>query len=474
MNAILSYFLKATAASVAVFLFLSFTSGAYAQDTPPASTGTDDFTCTNNLLDPQCNRGSDYSKAIQEGENRTAFVANAFMDGVYTIVHGLSGDQSTGTSTEEWPEQVNNRSTGLIGFTANTILGIYDNRDISGVQYLANLNPIAPAYATGTQTLQPIFELWKIFRNISYVFIVLGLITFGFMVMFRYQLDPRTVVTVSDALPRVIIALILITFSFAIPGLFMDAEKVLEGTISNSIGPLKASFAGAAINDDIVPQNARFREGSTPKYPADFRAGDVLTFQGFFTGIGSIFSNDTSPGFTLDPTKGLDQISGGIAQMVLNFALFSLLVQLVFGLVRYFASFFILTIFGPIAILWSVLPGQEETLTKWLSQLAVAALVFPVVYLLLNIAYFIRIYSLTNAAKTYFESTEFRSTVPTLVMNNATNISSFLILGILLITSKVPELIEEALRIAPKGKSAHAGLDLKGAAKKIPIVGGFV
>lgn len=463
---------------VTIALLVNSSNSASAQDLidSGSSDGGGGYTCGTDYTDPQCDPARDLPKAIKE-QNRTQFIYGALLDTTYSISFALGGapsDDSSGSTSMK-------KDQGLIGFMGNRLADLYNYRSISGVQYLASLNPIAPAQAAGTNTLLPILDLWKVFRNIAYIFLVVALIIFGFMVMFRYQLDPRTVISVSDALPRVIIALVLITFSFTIPGLFMDGEKVLESLVRNSLEPAHDSLkeainkGGISNKDDkVVPKDPKFRDAKTGEalYPVEFEVQDVIKFEGFFEGLGDIF---------IKPKENLlegaiNKLAGGIAGLAVNFALYSLLVQLIFSMIRYFASFFILTIFGPIVILWSVLPGQEDTFQKWLSQLAVATIVFPAVFLMLNIAYYLRLYFHTIAVgEPYISGNDFLSGVPSVINSSQTKFTgSFLVLGIILITSKIPELIEEALRVAPKGSASRAGLDLKGVARKLPVVGGFM
>ncbi len=459
---------------------LTNTSSALAQ-TPPAS----GYTCGTDPSDPQCDLQSDYEKALKDN-NLMNTGAWLFVTTTETLNRGLVGapPQATSSASPQLPYKQDN---GLIGLVASNILTLKNERKVSSVDYLASINPIKPAQAAGFQTLFPVFKIWELFRNVAYVLIVVVMIIFGFMIMFRYNLDPRTVVTISDALPRLITALVLITFSYAISGLFLDAEKVVEQFVGSTLAQLAVGPTSDLVNADMskggpVPENDRFRSTVTSggrtveqiKFPASFKVNDILEFEGFFTGIGNVFGSNFQIGGH-GAGFNLSAISDSIARMVINFTLFSILIQLLFSLIRYFASFFILTIFGPVIILWSVLPGQEDTIKHWFLQLATATVVFPAVFLLLNIAFYINVWAKSSGiGSNYFNTPEFRSTVPSLVdVSNAQNIASFLVLGILLITTKTPELIEEAFRIAPKGSASRAGVDVKGAVKKLPIIGGL-
>jgi len=68
--------------------------------------------------------------------------------------------------------------------------------------------------------------LWSETRNIAYLFFVVIMIIAGFMIMFRKNLPGQVVVSVGNALPRIIVSLILVTFSFAIAGIMLDLGKM--------------------------------------------------------------------------------------------------------------------------------------------------------------------------------------------------------------------------------------------------------
>src|SRR3990172_5935873 len=55
-----------------------------------------------------------------------------------------------------------------------------------------------------------------------FIALVLVLVAIGFMIMFRMKINAQTVISVENALPRIIIALILITFSYPIAGFMID------------------------------------------------------------------------------------------------------------------------------------------------------------------------------------------------------------------------------------------------------------
>lgn len=85
----------------------------------------------------------------------------------------------------------------------------------------------AQGQGIGFTGLEPLLPIWQAFRNIAYLLMAVVMIIIGFLVMFRKKIDPKTVVTAQNAIPRVIIALILITFSYAIVGFMIDIMYLL-------------------------------------------------------------------------------------------------------------------------------------------------------------------------------------------------------------------------------------------------------
>jgi len=122
-----------------------------------------------------------------------------------------------------------------IGALGDSVLSI---QPASGVEYVANvasrLKIIPDAYAQGIgfEGLQPALKAWKVTRNMTYALSILAVIVISFMIMFRVKISPQVVITVQSALPKIIIALVLITFSYAIAGFIIDISYLFLGIIS--------------------------------------------------------------------------------------------------------------------------------------------------------------------------------------------------------------------------------------------------
>lgn len=161
---------------------------------------------------------------------------NSTKEGKLTIlIYRLITCQIIGEACTDRPEDGNkNYQHSLFGKMAGFISMPYTNPPASSAYWayagLQNAGFIPKTYAAegiGFATIKPFMSLWKVMRDISYMFLVLVLIAIGFMIMFRMKLNPQTVISIESALPRIIISLILITFSFAIAGFLIDLMYIM-------------------------------------------------------------------------------------------------------------------------------------------------------------------------------------------------------------------------------------------------------
>lgn len=123
---------------------------------------------------------------------------------------------------------------GALGMIAGGIVATY-HIPLSSHEYIAdvsqNFGLTKHAYAaqeaqtaayTGFQTLSPLLPIWKVFRDLVYMFFVVIFIVIGLGIMFRFQIDARTVMSIQNQIPKIIISLLLVTFSYAIAGFLVD------------------------------------------------------------------------------------------------------------------------------------------------------------------------------------------------------------------------------------------------------------
>jgi len=136
------------------------------------------------------------------------------------------------------------------------------NNELSGTGYLlrkiSKLTSLPEAKAQGfgyTSGGAAVQRLWQATRNISYGLLILVIIAFALMIMFRVKISPQAVITVQSALPKVVIGLVLITFSYAIAGFLIDLMYVVIGIISSIItasGLVKSDYLATDLFKDLT------------------------------------------------------------------------------------------------------------------------------------------------------------------------------------------------------------------------------
>jgi hypothetical protein len=146
-----------------------------------------------------------------------------------------------------------NFQNSYLGFLTNMIVLPYQAPIASGTEWArtglqdAGFIPKSEAaIGIGLAAISPFKDLWLLFRNFSFLLMVLVMIAIGFMIMFRTKINAQTVISLENALPKIVIAMILITFSYAIAGLMIDLMYISIGLIiqlfsANASAPFDAN-----------------------------------------------------------------------------------------------------------------------------------------------------------------------------------------------------------------------------------------
>lgn len=270
----------------------------------------------------------------------------------------------------------------------------------------------AYAQGFGFNGLRPILKMWVAFSNIAYVIFAFVLVIIGFMVMFRRRIDPKTVVTVQQALPRVIMSLILVAFSYAIAALMIEVTQILIALaygLFSTAGILPPTREASTIISLIpsAPYDTQkvFTEGTLweaigiifPKGLADFGTlverilGINLSLIG--AGIGAVIGG-ASAGAVMSFLPGIGTLLGGLigagAGAAGGAAVVPLLVQLLVALfiailaLRIFFLFLgayvqvlLRIIIAPLQIMIGAIPGMDG-FGSWFRNLAGQLSVFVV------------------------------------------------------------------------------------------------
>jgi hypothetical protein len=193
------------------------------------------------------------------------------------------------------------------------------------------------------------------------------------MIMFRHKINGQTAVTAQQAIPRVIISLIMVTFSYAIVGFMIDL-MYLSMFLIVGIFESGAFFDSDVINDNILDLVSRLYFGT----------GDPFLFGTTTNIVEEMVQNLTNNNFA---ASALGLLGGVTLALVLAVAILINTFRLFFYLLRYYATVVLLTVASPLLLMMGAIPGNNA-FGKWIKQVAGNLLPFPAVLLLLVMYYY--------------------------------------------------------------------------------------
>lgn len=267
--------------------------------------------------------------------------------------------------------------------------------------------------------LNPVFAIWVVSRDFAYALMVIAFIFLGLGVMLRYKADSRTVMTLQNQIPRVIIAILLITFSYAIAGVMIDLMwTVTYAGVSAIANSSDAKVRQNCVDDPNDPGNLTLGQAATNNLldnPFSFAnriflvncdgtldqgitniAGRVsdsfiilihsIIFEILGWDVGGECSVWTGQGFT----NCLENVGVWLLDMVLILiivvTLFVALFRLWYELIKAYVTFFIFVILGPIYIVFGLIPSRPLGFERWFRLIFANLTAFPLVAFILVFA----------------------------------------------------------------------------------------
>lgn len=378
------------------------------------------------------------------------------------------------------------QSAGAISFMGSMIGSLYHPPVPMG-QYIADVRShfgVTKTYAQvqgiGFFGLSPLITIWSAIRNIVYLLFVVVFILVGFGIMFRFKIDPRTVMSIENQIPKLVVALLLVTFSFAIAGLLVDAMWVLIYFIINTM-------VGAFPNLDLGGITSGGLLGHNPFEITNNLPGGILGIVSHSAGavkdvIGSLFNtNDDIGGFIAHiitgligalaglacpgplalicvPALGLGAgiagpgpvlglIAGVLGFLVIGVAVILALFRLWFALISAYLFILLDVVLAPLHILFGVFPGSKIGFGSWIRGMLGNLLAFPATVFLLMFAA-IMTNANVNTTNMFY---------PPLIGNpgssNNNAFTSLIGLGVLLICPQIVQMTRNLVK-APEGKTA--------------------
>lgn len=411
--------------------------------------------------------GGDFDASVQEGvgggNNAESWVvgnfANFMPNALNMALIGVSSNTIEKIARGEpidpkFYSQIQQRS--VLGGTSRAIAMIYSQPPASFGYWLADVGQTLgfiakPTYAQGIgfSGLSALLPVWKAFRNIAYLILAVVMIVIGFMVMLRKKIDPKTVVTVQNALPRIVITLILITFSYAIVGFLIDLMYLLILLVVAIVGP---NIQGSSIQE----LQAAFTAGGAGeigkiwwslKPIASSGLAGVIAAVVFFIPGGIFAAIVAALAFGL--VAGVDAGTGAtigalspILLLLLSLSLIVSFIRILFILIGAYINIVISVVFGPLQIMLDAVPGGNG-FASWLNNLIVNLLSFPIVISLILLGGSIG--SMIDKTQGTFWSPPLVPKAP----DASTFIQALIGAGIVMSIPSILHAVKEALKIKP-------------------------
>lgn len=364
-------------------------------------------------------------------------------------------------NSEDLPEGAMRR--GLVGVTEDGIMALFNSQPrIDVVAHLAEdwvpgYKESNAVYANGYKDLQDsgISSLWSATRNIAYAFYVVVMIIVGFMIMFRNKIGGQVMVTIGNSIPKIIVSLVLVTFSFAIIGLIIDFAGIVTNIIASVLysGDLSQSV-------NVTDPTALFKS---------ILSDSSVTIE---TGTVSGLSLGEIISLVLSDSKNGGWLLGGLALSISALVLAGIIlvgaIKLWVALIKAYLRILVNVVTAPLAIMFSAIPGNDAMMLNTFKSALRSSLVFPLAFAIVNLPYYISSKGVALA---------FPSTLIPGYDGEVISIASSL-LGVTKIVAiyaaaSAPEILKGVIPITTSKSSIDLSKSLKEGISRVPFLGGM-
>lgn len=290
-------------------------------------------------------------------------------------------------------QQIKNENIWHLVFTSK--------RPISGIAYVSQkiqkFGIVSEVQAQnagfGFDVLKPVQDMWKASRDVAFSLFVLVSVIFAFMIMFRVKISPQVVISVQSSIPKVITALILVTFSYAIAGFLIDIMYVLIGVVSIIISTFIPKVLGIGPSSSIIFSMMTLGQ-PLGVIGANFQIG-ILGLMAIYLGpLVLVMLILTILGILASPwTAGISFFVPFILLIIVVIIALWITIKTLWGLLKAFVNILLLTIFAPLQLALGVLIpnfGFNAWIKSYISNLSVFIITgvlywFSVIFLLQGI-----------------------------------------------------------------------------------------
>lgn len=291
---------------------------------------------------------------------------------------------------------------GAIGSVNNATAALFAP-SASGIEYIAHLKDnllSKPAYAqnTGASGLMPLLPVWRGLRNAVYILSSIIFVIIGILIILRIKISPQAVITIQNAVPQIIITLVLVTFSYAIAGLLIDLSTFIQAvfatilwpqSITNIIGNLPPIIKNS-INSDLIVNPTAATFYGLMLFPSLVSSLLGLILGPVIGGIIGAFVGASAglPGIVVGGVAG-STVGAIIVFLIILVIMLINLIKLLIGLVKVYASIIFKIVIAPLEIGMGAFPGSKMGFSTWIWDLIANLAVFPVIFLFLLLVNYI-------------------------------------------------------------------------------------
>lgn len=423
------------------------------------------------------------------------------------------------------PQQNSVQVGGLLGVSTSLLGTMYTTPASSTqyVNYLADNFGVAkktqaqeadeaedPDARTGFQGISSVLQLFIRIRDITYLLMVIAFIVVGVGIMLRVQIDPRTVMSIQNQIPKLIVGIILITFSYSIAGLLFDATWMMTYFGINTItadsacgNPNGNSLTRVATTNllNIPPSyvsdlfsdagcHGSFDGISGMAWKVSLTLTDILArFIEYMLGFGAVSVTNDTDSQTPEACNGFLGLFGGDFSECFKYGVFyvikwalgalffvilfiSIIISLFkvwFMLLKAYISILIAIILAPLWIILGVIPGGGLGFGQWMRHMVSHLAIFPAAALMFTLASVIAGNPAANDPNSSY--------LPPLIGNPniGDNIGILTAMGFIFLTPDLLNLIRDALKTPPGKYTGNIFGRAKSAnpTSSITAIGGF-
>lgn len=313
----------------------------------------------------------------------------------------------------------------------------------------------------GFCAIQPLLQLWVVMRNFAYLIFILVFVIIGVAIMLRVHIDPRTVMTIQNQIPKIIVGLVLVTFSFAISGFLIDvmytASYLLGSVISSAQVPNQQNYHKIITANNPFDAASKAYNGGLLGIVGDGSSNFTGLINGIFFGEGNQGNGDCGSNTDIFQDKFCEvPFIGGIVKalvgavvallafLIIAIAVIYTLIKLWIILVLAYINILLDIVFSPFWFLLGLIPGSQTGIGGWFKDMLANLAVFPATIAMLM---------LSNVFANLFRNQAVGNQlfIPPLLGNpfNAQAMSGIIALGFFFMLPNVLQLMKGAFK-APK------------------------